>query len=187
MQIDIVRANKNYKCRHCKETIEKGDSHITRIGSTLKNEKRLYFHSRYHLGCFGKVLLNLYDEKRKPKKGGGGGRPPILDVLTKEQRKRRHQVSGYLTRDKHNLEKFYEEDNVSRRLDTWFLVAERIEELLTFEVPFKLPWHDEKLALQMVRRDTRLVSNLGNKELAEFPKIIWDYVREGRKVLRDGE
>lgn len=185
MQMDIVRANKNYKCRHCKEDIEKGDSHITRIGSTLKGEKRIYFHSRYHLGCFGKVLLDLYDKKRKPKKGSGGGRPPILDVLTKDQRKRRHLASIYLNRDKHNLIKFYEEGNASRVLDTWFLIAERIEELLTFEVPFKLPWHDDTFALLMVRNDAKITMALTEQDLKDFPKIVWDHVRAGRRALRN--
>ena len=185
MQIDVVRTNKAYKCRRCTNEIEKRTACIIRLGSKIGKEKRIYFSSRYHMGCFGQELLDRYDEKRKPKKGGPG-RPTILSHLTKAQRKRRHRVSTYLnTRDKQNLLKFYEEENISRTFDTWYLIAERIEELLTFEVVFKLPWQDTKLALLMVQNDTRLTLSLADQKLEDFPRIIWDYVRTGREALRD--
>ncbi|KKN39734.1 hypothetical protein LCGC14_0740480 [marine sediment metagenome] len=185
MQVTMVKTRKDYQCVKCDKLIHKGDPSFVRTGSVLKNEKRRYFKSRYHSSCLGQLFLDEYD-KGRTNESNAKGRPPFLDVLTMEQRKLRNRTASYLNgHDKKNLIRYYEEENPSRVLDTWFLIAERIEILLTFEVPFNLPWKDNELAIKMVRNEPQLIMKLTNVKLEEFPEIIWEYVRTSRRAIRE--
>ncbi len=186
MQIDIVTTNKEHTCFGCKEEIDKAVYCIVRQGSGLsKSNKRFWFSTRYHLRCFANFLLTEV-ERKETNKGKGAGRPSILGHLTPEEKRIRSRTNTYLNyNDKRNLLKFYEEDNRPRTLDTWNLIAEHMEILLGFDAPFNLPWRDEKVLRLIVQNDTRLTMNLTEQDLKDFPKIIRDYVRAGRRTLHD--
>lgn len=111
----VLKATKEHRCKHCKETLELGARYVQFVQSFSKGDKRFFYTDRIHLDCIVAHIEKI-SEKHPDKLAGRPKGASKWSTLTPEVKARRKVI---LNRVHYLVYKMMKEDNVDKCVP-WF-------------------------------------------------------------------
>lgn len=171
-QVSVQRAQGEYECRHCKESVGFGEVHILLAGSIVGNKGRYYFSQRFHMICLPAFLQERYEGSLQEKPTS-----ELIAELSVKDIRRRRTLLQYLSKDGQRLRDCLEKGRDYR--STLATIAKHLTELDEFKVPYPHIFNNKDTAFVMEEHAPELVEVIikAHKEGQDtIPQALMDFL-----------